>query len=212
LSHGHGESLPSARAIRSLVIALTLGSWLGCTTRQRVERQERALAGVPPAFETIHAFRKPLACATRLLAAADGSLYGLACEGGATENGALFQRLPDGSVVTLHDFIGSDGAKPSGRLARAVDGTLWGSTRSGGANGVGTLFQYATGTLTTRFHFSSADAQYPSQVMLGTDGALYGTTEEGGTSGYGTLFKWSAGAGLVILHSFDRITGSPPPG
>ena len=183
----------------------------GCAqAKQDVNRYQRALTGSPPTFDLIYGFSQPLQCATRLIEDGDGSFYGVACAGGAAGDGAIFRRLPDGSIVTLYNFTGSDGSAPAGRLAKTADGTLYGSTCSGGANGLGTLFKYATGALTTLYNFSASDGQCPSDVIVASDGALYGTTEEGGSAGYGTLFKWDAGTGLTVLHAFDRTTGSYP--
>ena len=56
-----------------------------------------------------------------LMQAIDGNLYGLTAQGGAFNNGALYQVTPSGTLTLLHAFRNDyeEGYNPSGRLLQA---------------------------------------------------------------------------------------------
>ncbi|MFN0064252.1 MAG: beta strand repeat-containing protein [Myxococcaceae bacterium] len=190
-------------------LLISTAAMLACSAPVSM-RHEVALVPAPTS-ETLWAFRTAPKSPNRLLAHADGNLYGTASEGGVFGSGALFRLASDGSVSVLHSFSGTDGSAPKGALAADVSGRVYGATSTGGANGQGTLFRWEPGVgLTVLHHFGAADGQLPSSVALTADGTLYGTAQLGGTNGYGTLYRWSSATGFQALHHFDRTQGSSP--
>ena len=145
----------------------------------------------------------------------DGQFYGGTAAGGAGGFGTLFRMTPGGTLTTLVEFTGTNGAEPTGALA-LHGSTLCGATRIGGAGNAGTLFRLtAAGSFTSLHHFSGADGARPAGgLLLHSDGMLYGTTEFGGAEGFGTAFRLDTGASPVVtpLHSFADLVGSQPVG
>jgi uncharacterized repeat protein (TIGR03803 family) len=154
-----------------------------------------------------------------LIQAADGSFYGTAYSGGGSGCpnqlgcGTVFKITSGGSLTTLHNFGGADGAQPYAGLVQADDGNFYGTTLAGGTSlscstGCGTVFRIAPGgTFTSLYSFCSqsdcADGYYPQAgLLLGTDGNFYGTTLVGGVNESGTVFRISPGGGLTTLYSF----------
>ena len=77
-----------------------------------------------------------------LVQGSDGNFYGTTYGSGSgpSANGTVFQISPNGSLTTLHSFIGSDGYNPYATLVQGIDGSFYGTTYDGGANGYGTVF------------------------------------------------------------------------
>jgi uncharacterized repeat protein (TIGR03803 family) len=162
-----------------------------------------------------------------LVQATDGNLYGTAVVGGDSSCnappyhgcGTIFKITPSGSLVTIHNFEGNDGAYPYGGLVQGSDGNLYGTTYSGGSGsclqGCGTVFKLSqSGTLTT-IHDFSGDGCAPSGTLIqATDGNLYGTTQQEGFicphQGSGTIFKIAPGGAFTTLHTFDGSDGASP--
>jgi large repetitive protein len=154
----------------------------------------------------------------------NGNFYGTTWEGGANDNGTVFQITPGGNLTTLHSFNASvDGWGPSVALIQATDSNLYGTTPNGGSNGgQGTIFEITPGgTLTTLYTYCSGCTTYansytPTELTQGTDGTFYGSTAGDGTSTTATIFNLSTGlspfvktvpvAGPVGIPVF--ITGS----
>lgn len=177
------------------------------------------------ALTTVHQFQvtdgaHPLA---PLLLASDGNFYGTTSgQCGRCGDGTIFKLSPDGTLVTLHTFKGSDGSNPEAGLVEGRDGDLYGTTVNGGsyANctyveiGCGTVFQITrTGTFTSLHSFDGKDGANPyGGLVLGTDGNFYGTTanytEVGG--GSGTIFKITPDGTLTTLHAFQGTDGQFP--
>jgi uncharacterized repeat protein (TIGR03803 family) len=147
-----------------------------------------------------------------LVQATDGNLYGTTYDGGAYNNGTVFEISPSGTLTTLYSFCSqsgcTDGRYPYAALIGATDGNLYGTTRYGGANASGTVFKITPeGTLTTLYSFCSqsgcADGAYPyAGLVQNTNGKFYGITCGafcgGGTGGYGTVFSVSVGLGPFV--------------
>jgi len=183
------------------------------------------------ALTTLYDF--PLGCgactsgntpAGSLIQGTDGNFYGTTYYGGSDNecsgcgNGTIFKITPSGTLTTLLDFNGADGAQPEGGLIQATDGNFYGTTAGGGSGtcsspvsyGCGTVFEITpTGTLTTLYSFCSqttcADGEAPFGALVqGTDGTYYGTTYWGGTAtcavnhGCGTVFSLSVGLGPFV--------------
>ena len=151
----------------------------------------------------------------RLIADANGDLFGTTLFGGAYSNGPANVYGVNGTVfeiaktasgyastpTTLVSFNGIDGASlPSGSLIADSDGNLFGTTESGGAysnSGNGTVFEiaktfggYAT-TPTELVSFEGADGASPQvgPLLIDAHGNLFGITGGGGAYGYGTVFE-----------------------
>jgi len=147
-----------------------------------------------------------------LIETADG-FYGTTYQGGSASKGTIFRISSGGTLTTLHNFSGPDGAYPEASLLEGTDGNLYGTTSSG-SNGWGTIFRMAPdGTGFTTLHtFQSADGSTPRAPLIeGSDGNLYGTTYEGGAHSSGTVFKIDATTTeLTTLHDFVLAAGGYP--
>ena len=119
--------------------------------------------------------------------------------------------------TNIHDFGGSDGANPVGRLVAAGDGTFYGAAQFGGATGLGCVFKITeSGTETVLHNFGNgtpqSDGLEPAAgVIVGKDGMLYGTTTGGGADGFGTVYKMTPAGVVTILHSFAGTTDGAIP-
>ena len=146
----------------------------------------------------------------KLVQATDGNFYGTTSNGGLNNTclnggcGTVFKITASGTLTTLYNFAGMDGAEPHGELVQATDGNFYGTTdQGGGAADAGTAFRITpSGTLTKLYSFCSesgcADGISPERGLLqGTNGLLYGTASLGGIStcnapyGCGTVFSLS---------------------
>jgi uncharacterized repeat protein (TIGR03803 family) len=138
----------------------------------------------------------------------DGKLYGLTINGGATNQGVLFQFDPVTSTfIKKVDFSGvTGGSKPTGVLLQAGDGKLYGMTTIGGANNKGVLFQYdpATSTFTKKIDFDGTTngANPKGALMMTADGKLYGMTSNGGVNNKGCIFQYDV-ASSTLTKKFD---------
>jgi uncharacterized repeat protein (TIGR03803 family) len=80
--------------------------------------------------------------AAGLVLGSDGNFYGTTEQGGANDNGTVFQITPGGVFSTLVEFDGfNDGSAPLTALTEGPDGSLYGSTSKGGVGGFGTIFR-----------------------------------------------------------------------
>ncbi len=153
-----------------------------------------------------------------LVLASDGNFYGTTRAGGAHGGiGTIFRITPQGTLTTIHTFVGTDGSGVYAPLMQATDGNLYGTTFMGGANGKGTIFKMTLdGTLTTLYNFcpqvSCPDgASSLAGLVQASDGNFYGTTQQGGTGGYGVVYKITSDGTYTTLHSFDfNSEGSGP--
>ena len=140
---------------------------------------------------------------------AEGNLYGAAGEGGAFQDGAVFE-LASGSstITTLASFNGTDGSFPLGKLALDSSGNLYGTTSDGGTANIGTAFEIVKGSgmITTLASFSAADGRHPQgDVALDANGNLYGIATQGGAMGVGTAFEIVKGSGAIT--TLAALTG-----
>jgi uncharacterized repeat protein (TIGR03803 family) len=149
----------------------------------------------------------------------NGNLYGTTIDGGASDDGTVFE-LAKGSdtITTLASFDGTDGARPVGGVVLDGGGNLYGTTDGGGAANHGTVFELAhgSGTITALASFRGRNGSSPDAgVILDSRGNLYGTTVYGGafggTLGDGTIFELARGSRTITtLASFDG-TGAENP-
>jgi uncharacterized repeat protein (TIGR03803 family) len=152
-----------------------------------------------------------------LILDSSGSLYGVAGDGGGSQNGGVAFRLSPGgggtwSEQVLYDFCATeqcpDGEAPVAGLVFDGSGNLYGTTTERGQHGYGAAFQLVPqpdGTWTENVLYSFCalsrceDGQWPfGTLILDSSGNLYGTTASGGAysnpncSGYGgcgTVFE-----------------------
>jgi uncharacterized repeat protein (TIGR03803 family) len=143
-----------------------------------------------------------------LVQATDGNFYGTTYFGGTYDSGTVFRITPNGTLTTLHSFIGTDGSAPHAGLVQGTDGNFYGTTVYGGVNNGGTVFKITpSGTLTSLYSFCSrrncTDGYWPDAGLVqGTNGKFYGTTYFGGNgscgSGCGTVFSLSVDLGPFV--------------
>src|SRR5208282_2343682 len=72
-----------------------------------------------------------------------GNLYGVTGDGGAYDEGTVFEVTPAGIETVLYSFgsQAGDGAGPAAGLIIDKEGNLYGTTSDGGAYGIGTVFE-----------------------------------------------------------------------
>jgi uncharacterized repeat protein (TIGR03803 family) len=79
---------------------------------------------------------------TSLTRDAAGNLYGATTQDGASGNGSVFEKMSDGTFVSLHDFTGgADGQFPLSNVVVDAQGNLYGTTSQGGAYGYGVIWE-----------------------------------------------------------------------
>jgi len=140
---------------------------------------------------------------------ADGALYGsaLGAYGTSAVGGYVYRFDPiSGDLRHLHDFVGSDGAIPTGPLFQARDGFFYGTTNQGGPWNSGVIYK-----VDVLGHFEllhSLSPFYPGEgsepkggVIQASDGFFYGTTEQGGYGG--EIFRMDAAGDFTVIHRFD---------
>jgi uncharacterized repeat protein (TIGR03803 family) len=168
--------------------------------------------------------------AAPLIQGADGFLYGVAARGGdftvlaPDGGGTAFRVNSSGTLTTLHQFRGPDGAVPNS-LIQGLDGFFYGTTTYGGGPGIsslwpgfGTVFRMdANGVVTVLHVFPANDAgAFPGPIVQGADGALYGTVSGGvGTLGHfpGYVYRLDPLTGdFRHLHDFVISDGFSPTG
>jgi uncharacterized repeat protein (TIGR03803 family) len=126
----------------------------------------------------------------------------------------VFKITPQGTLTTLWQFNGTNGATPYAGLVQGSDSNFYGTTYNGGTNGYGTVFKITSqGTLTTLWQFGAnpTNGDNPhADLVQGGDGNFYGTTYQGGTNGAGTVFKITPQGTLTTLWQFGGSNGQYP--
>ena len=152
-----------------------------------------------------------------LCKASNGKYYGLTDQGGANNNGVLFEYDDSTNTYTKKfDFGGANGANPQGSVIQASNGKLYGMTYAGGVNGYGVLFEYddSTNTCTKKYDFDGTNGAYPyGSPIQATNGKLYGMTYEGGANSVGVLFEYDDSTNTYTKkYDFDYTNGGYPAG
>ncbi len=153
-----------------------------------------------------------------LTLSADGlTLYGMASEGGADQDGVVVSiPVTGGTPTVLASFNGTDGNDPAGSLTLSADGsTLYGMTNDGGTDGDGVIFSIPVtgGTPTVLASFNGTDGEYPSGSLTLSGSTLYGMTSGGATDGDGVIFSIPVTGGTpTVLASFNGTDGEDPSG
>ena len=144
-----------------------------------------------------------------LVVSDDGSLYGVAYDGGvvgpgySVPCGTVFKYSPGtGEFTTLHTFYGEqagDGTYPRA-LLKGTDGNFYGITTD-------VAFKITPDGTETILHTFSGSS--PTSLVIGADGALYGSQAPGawddteGTIPGDSLFRLGADGSFDILYKFD---------
>ncbi|HVI07583.1 MAG TPA: choice-of-anchor tandem repeat GloVer-containing protein [Candidatus Binatia bacterium] len=150
---------------------------------------------------------------SQLVQSSNGTIYGTTLDGGANNQGTVFQITASGTFSVLYSFCSktncADGSLPFAALTVGSNGELYGTTEYGGAANAGTVFAITTsGKLTTLHSFSFADGAYPfSAVAQSSNGIFYGTTSAGGLRDAGTVFEMSANGKLKTIYNFCQSNG-----
>jgi uncharacterized repeat protein (TIGR03803 family) len=148
----------------------------------------------------------------------DGDLFGTTSQGGASNDGTVFEvKAGSGVITTLASFDGADGKSPHDTVVLG-GGSVYGTTDIGGADNDGTVFEVkaGSGVITTLDTFDGANGANPTAALTFAGHDLFGTTEAGGSNGNGIVFKLTPnapepgtlalalGAGLFVLQFFAR--------
>jgi uncharacterized repeat protein (TIGR03803 family) len=161
-----------------------------------------------------------------VIADPQGNLYGVTYDGGANDNGTVFEISPSASGAwtyqVLYSFqFGADGSSPIGPLIIDASGNLYGMTELGGDSVYGTIFELSpdgSGGWTEQVLYSfsdGTDGSVPTGLILAPDGSFYGTTYSGGGKGNcqnafhdsycGTVFHLTSGTNgwtESVLYAF----------
>jgi uncharacterized repeat protein (TIGR03803 family) len=140
-----------------------------------------------------------------LVQGTDDNLYGTTERGGAANDGTVYAVTTGGSLTTVINFNGTDGANPFSGVVQSAYGGLYGTTNFDGGNSLGTVFKINGQTPAVLHSFASSDGS-PAQggIIQGSDGNFYGTTLDDGANGSGTVFKITGSGAFTVLHSFTR--------
>jgi uncharacterized repeat protein (TIGR03803 family) len=136
---------------------------------------------------------------------ADGALYGgaLGAYGTSAIGGYIYRFDPiTGDFRHLHDFVGSDGAIPTGSLFQARDGFFYGTTNQGGLWNMGVVYKVDTLGHFVLLHsfspfFPGEGSEPKGGVIQASDGFFYGTTEQGGYGG--AVFRMDVAGNLTVI-------------
>ncbi|MFM6983748.1 MAG: choice-of-anchor tandem repeat GloVer-containing protein [Chitinophagaceae bacterium] len=143
-----------------------------------------------------------------LFQASNGKLYGMTYQGGATNDGVIFEYNPaNDSFYKRHDFDGTNtGRNPFGSLMQASNGLLYGLTYQGGSNNLGILFNFNVNNNSFSklqdFTGTATGSNPYSTPVQAADGHLYAMAYLGGSNNLGTLFQYDI-AGDTIIKKID---------
>ncbi|WP_370480326.1 choice-of-anchor tandem repeat GloVer-containing protein [Tamlana flava] len=165
----------------------------------------------------------------RLIEASNGKLYGVAANGGAYNDGVIYEYDMDTDTYTRKvNFSQSFGKAPQG-LMEASNGKIYGCTSIGGAYGSGVMFEYIPGeaTYTVLVDFGgtesaklSSNAGVPSNgknpfgnLTEASNGKLYGMTYQGGTNNFGIIYEYDFNTNTYTKKiDFDGTNNGSNPG
>jgi uncharacterized repeat protein (TIGR03803 family) len=156
-----------------------------------------------------------------LVQAANGKLYGTTIEGGANNQGVLFEYDPtNNTFLKIFDFSSAaSGANPVWGLTLASNGKLYGTTNRGGSSDKGVLFEFdpISKNFSKKIDFSSSLTGYkPSgSLTLASNGRLYGMMENDGTFFNGLIFEYNTITNVFTKKVSDlyiAVGGAGPQG
>jgi uncharacterized repeat protein (TIGR03803 family) len=210
-----GNSVCSCGSVYKLVPpAVAGGAWI-----------ESQLYAFP--YDSIHG-RLPANAALALTS--NGTLYGVTIQGGAWNEGVIYElQTKNGKSYTETDLYSfgdaADGNTPNGPIALDSAGNLYGVTLWGGAFNQGTVYKYtpatsksaAVETILYSFGSSSTDGTNPSgNLVFDAGGDIYGVTNNGGNDlSDGTVFTLEYAnktytESIVFTFSRSARTGTNP--
>jgi uncharacterized repeat protein (TIGR03803 family) len=130
-----------------------------------------------------------------------GNLYGTTEQGGANNDGTLFEIASGSSAVTtLFSFKPGSQSNP-GSLALDASGNLFGTAFNGA------VFELAKGSTAVTTLASVGNGAFPTPgLTIDSFGNLFGTVSGGGPGGAGTVFELAANSAITLT----RTTGSNP--
>jgi uncharacterized repeat protein (TIGR03803 family) len=152
-----------------------------------------------------------------------GNLLGTTSQGGAYDQGMVWEITASGSYKDLHDFGGSVSGQPDGYqpLASVVEdstGNLYGTAAQGGAYFSGMVWEIAKsgayqdlhdfgGSVTNADGSLGSDGTDPLGVSLDSSGNLFGIAGSGGGFGQyeGMVFEISKAGVYTDLHDFGGL-------
>lgn len=155
------------------------------------------------------------------LVTTNGSYYGTASLGGASNKGVVFKYTPTNPIATRYSFssfTGANGASPESALI-VSNGFLYGTTRLGGAGNVGAIYRVPIGTATNPIgapvlvaSFNGTNGANPKAALTpgATSGIFYGAASTGGTNNKGVVYRLNVGTTSTItpLISFNATAGT----
>ncbi len=141
----------------------------------------------------------------------NGSLVGVAQNGGISSQGAFFTLQKDGTGFSLlRSLASTNGRSPMAAVIKGSDNLLYGTAAAGGNTDGGVVFRMNLNgsALTILVNFGvTTNGKYPVTPLLESSNVLYGTTYFGGSSNNGTVFKLNKdGTGYMLLKSFGNFT------
>ncbi len=146
-----------------------------------------------------------------LIQAANGKLYGLSAQGGATGQGALFEfDITTNTFAWKYDFSDATGVFPNGSLVQASNGKLYGTTSYLSGGNRGAIFEYdpATNVFAKKTDFTTDAVQ---QLVEAANGKLYGLTYDRNGYTSGTLFEYDYTTDTYATKAnFSASIGSAP--
>jgi uncharacterized repeat protein (TIGR03803 family) len=150
-----------------------------------------------------------------LVTPGNGKYYGTTTFGGTNDAGVIFEwDSLTGNYTEIHDFNGSDGRDPRGRM-ETYNGKLYGMTNLGGAFGHGVIyeFDYSTNIFTKKHDMDSVSGKNPDGSLTRVGNLLYGFARAGGSNNAGVLFEWNPATNdYTKKYDFDGTKGSNPIG
>jgi uncharacterized repeat protein (TIGR03803 family) len=142
-----------------------------------------------------------------------GDLFGTAAQGGAFDEGSIYEiASATSNLLTLVSFSSHTGANPRDLVIDSA-GNLFGISDKSPDGDIFELHKgSATITLVATFDGSTANGGMPTSLVIDDNGNLFGTTQQGGADGIGTIFEIAAGSNQITTlvsfgHEFRGPTG-----
>jgi uncharacterized repeat protein (TIGR03803 family) len=145
-----------------------------------------------------------------LAADAQGNLYGTTEQGGAYNNGTVFEiAKASTAITTLVSFNGANrgAASPQTGVVLDAQGNLYGTTEYGGQSNQGVIFEIAKGSnaLTTVLSMSFGGIAGQAGLTIDASGNLYAPTL------YGSIVELAKGTiAVTVLARLSSATGTSP--
>ncbi len=136
---------------------------------------------------------------------ANGNLYGTTTDGGAGNDGAVYQLSPAGQETVMFGFPPhADGSFPQSSLALDAAGNFYGTTTYGGASNEGIVYKLDNaGHENVLYTFGGSGGSMPyAGVLIDAAGNLFGTASAGGTGRAGVVYKLDTAGNQTVLYNF----------